>query len=60
MGGGGRFNVNKIHNSFQFISQNVYFCCNFTAVISKRAIKVGKRRFSVTKRESADAITTTK
>ncbi len=34
--------------------------CNFTAVISKRAIKVGKRRFSVTKRESADAITTTK
>ncbi len=24
-GGGGRFNVNKIHNSFQFMSQNVYF-----------------------------------
>ena len=23
--GGGRFNVNKIHNSFQFMSQNVYF-----------------------------------
>ncbi len=35
MGGGGRFNVNKIHNSFQFMSQNVYFfVCNFTAVIS--------------------------
>ncbi len=34
MGGGGRFNVNKIHNSFQFMSQNVFFVCNFTAVIS--------------------------
>lgn len=56
---GGLFNVNKIHNSFQFMCQNVYLflcVCNFTAVI--HVTEVGKLLFYRECAESADVITT--
>ncbi len=47
--GGGRFNVNTIHDSFQLMSQIVHvFVCNFTAVISyHRGAQMGYAIYAV-------------